>query len=196
MVSTPEADPAYNVATGSDVPTWWPHPDGYEMVLPAGWRGIAIEDEGTEDIVDAVIAANPELTEPIAEVVDASDLRISAIATSETIEGKVAPLMLVLAEPKAGRKWYAVKEDARERLGDLPGLDGRMTSNEYRLPSAEGIRYDYVILDEHLGEIFVRSWLFKFGPWVYIVNFVVSADLANDAGVDFDSIQDSLRFGA
>ena len=50
--------------------------------------------------------------------------------------------------------------------------------------------------DRHLGEILVRSWLFKWGRWAYLVNFVVSADLANEAGADFDAIQDSLQFGA
>lgn len=194
--SSPEAEPANDAATSSAPSTWWQHPDGYEMVLPAGWKGIAVGDQESDQIIDAVSAANPGLGERIQSVVGESDLRISAIATNGVMDDQVAPLLVVLAEPRGGRKWYVVKEDTRQRLAELPGLRGGLTPHQYQLPSAEGVRYDYTIEDEDLGEIRVRSWLFKWGRSAYLVNFVVAADLSNDAGADFDAIQDSLQFGA
>ena len=195
-VSSPEAEPADSAATSSDSSTWWQHPDGYEMVLPVGWRGVAVEAEDTTEIIDAVSAANPDLGSRIQSVIGSSELRVSAIATNGLIEGKVAPLLVVLAEPRGGRKWYVVKEDTWQRLSLLPGLSGGLAPHEYQLPSAKGVRYDFTIVDEDLGEIRVRSWLFKWGRSAYLVNFLVSAELANDANADFDAIQDSLQFGA
>lgn len=195
-VSSPEAEPADGAATSSAPPTWWQHPDGYEMVLPAGWTGVAVDPAESGGIIEAVSAANPQLGERIDLVVGGSNLRVSAIATNGVIEGKVAPLLVVLAEPRSGRKWYVVKEDTRQRLAGLPGLSGGFTPHQYRLPSAEGVRYDFTIVDDDLGEIRVRSWLFKWGRSAYLVNFVVSADLADAASADFDAIQDSLQFGA
>lgn len=197
--SSPEVDPAASAAESSGSSTWWQHPDGYEMVLPPGWTGVAVEADQTDDLVAAVAAANPGLGERIEAVIGGRDLRISAIATKGVIEGKVAPLLVVIAEPKRGRKWPVVKEDIRHRLGGLPGLlRGGFSPVEYQLPHAAGVRYDFTLIDEDLGlgEIRVRSWLFKWGPSAYLVNFVVSADLADDAGTDFDDIQDSLQFGA
>ena len=46
---------------------------------------------------------------------------------------------------------------------------------------AEGVRFDYSIADPDLGELRVRSYLFRFGRRAYLVNFVASADLADDA---------------
>lgn len=193
-VSSPEADPA-SAVVGSDTSTWWQHPDGYEMVLPAGWSGVAVDAAETEALIQAVDEANPGMGDRIEDVVDGSDMRVSAIATSGEVAGKVAPVMLVLAEPKAGRKPFAIKEDVKQRIGDLPGLNGRLAPHEVQLPHATGVRYDYTIMDEDLGEVSVRSWLFRYGRWVYLVNFFASADLADDAAGDFDEIQDSLSIG-
>jgi len=194
-VSSPEVDPADSAAAGSGSSTWWQHPDGYEMVLPPGWNHLAVAPDQTDEIVDAIDAANPGLAVRIESVVGDTDLRVSAIAVSDVIDGQVGPLLVVLAEPKSGRKWYGIKEDTRARIGDLPGLRGGITPHQYQLPSAEGVRYDFTIVDEDLDEIRVRSWLFKWANSVYLVNFVVSAELVNDAGADFDFIQDSLQFG-
>lgn len=194
--SSPEADPGDGAAASGASSTWWQHPDGYEMVLPAGWTGVAVPAHETDDLIAAVAAANPGLGDRIEGIVSGTDLRVSAIATRGVIEGKVAPLMLVLAEPRQGRKWYVVKEDTRTRLSGLPGLFGGITPHEYRLPSAKGVRYDFTVQDDDLGEIRVRSWLFKWGRDAYLVSFVVAADLSDAAGSDFDAIQDSLQFGA
>ncbi|MEX1295297.1 MAG: hypothetical protein AB1Z67_03905 [Candidatus Limnocylindrales bacterium] len=195
-MSSPEAEPAEGAAPDSAPSTWWQHPDGYEMVLPAGWTGIAVDAQESSEIIDAIGAANPGLGDRIDQVLADTDLRVSAIATGAVVEGKVAPLLLVLAEPRSGRKWYVVKEDTNQRLAGLPGLRGDFSPHQYQLPSAEGVRYDFTIVDDDLGEIRVRSWLFKWGRSAYLVNFVVSADLADGAETDFDAIQDSLQFGA
>ena len=125
-----------------------------------------------------------------------SDARISAIATNGIVEGKVPPALLVLAEPKAGRKPSAIKEDVYQRISSLPGLSGAVAPHDVRLPKAESVRYDYTLVDETLGVIHVRSFLIRFGRTVYLVNFVASADLASGAAADFDEIQNSLRFGS
>ena len=194
--STPEADLADSAAEGSETSTWWQHPDGYEMVLPAGWSGVAVAASETDGLIDAIDAANPGLGERMRDVLGESDVRVSAIAARETIEGKVPPSLLVLAEPKAGRKPYAIKEDVHQRISGLDGLSGVLAPHDVQLRKAEGVRYDYTISDSTLGEIRVRSYLIRFGETFYLVNFLASADLAGDAASDFDEIQDSLKFGA
>ena len=195
-LSTPEVDPAESAAESSDDSTWWQHPSGYEMVLPAGWAGVAVEAEASDDFIQAVDESDAGLGERIEEVIGESDVQISAIAANGVIEGQVAPVLLVLAEPVAGRKNHVIKDDVYARLSDLPGLNGGLAPHDVRLPKAKGVRYDYTISDPALGEIRVRSYLFRWGKTVYLVNFVASADLADEAAPDFDSIQDSLQFGA
>ena len=194
-LSSPEAELADDAAAGGGSPTWWQHPDGYEMVLPAGWTGVAVDASATDSLIRAVDAANPGLGDRMADVVGGSNVRVSAIATSGEVAGKVAPVMLVLAEPKAGRKPFAIKEDVKQRISSLPGLSGRLAPHEVQLPYATGVRYDYTLMDEDLGEVSVRSWLFRYGRWVYLVNFVASSDLADAAAADFDEIQNSLSIG-
>jgi hypothetical protein len=195
VVSTPEAEPADSAAESIEQSTWWQHPDGYEMVLPAGWSGVAVDALETEGLIEAVEAANVGLGDRIEEVLGTSEVRVSAIAIKGLVEDKVPPVLLVLAEPVAGRKNHVIKEDVSERIGNLPGLSGGLAPHDVQLPAAKGVRYDFTIFDPDLGEILVRSWLFRYGSWVYLVNFVVSADLAEDAALEFDEIQDSLRLG-
>ncbi len=194
--SAPEAEPADSAADGSDESTWWQHPSGYEMVLPAGWSGVAVDPEDTDELIAAVDESNAGLGERIDEVIGESDVHVSAIAVSGVVEGKVAPVLLVLAEPVAGRKNHVIKDDIYARISSLPGLSGGLAPHDVRLPKAKGVRYDYTISDPNLGEVRVRSYLFRWGKTVYLVNFVASADLADGAASDFDSIQDSLQFGA
>ena len=196
VVPAPEVEPADGAAEGSEASTWWQHPSGYEMVLPAGWTGVAVEPEETEELIGAVDEADAGLGERIDEVIGEDDVHVSAIAANGVVEGHVAPVLLVLAEPVAGRKNHAIKDDVYERISNLPGLNGGLAPHDVRLPKAKGVRYDYTISDPTLGEIRVRSYLFRFGKTVYLVNFVASADLADEAAPDFDSIQDSLQFGA
>jgi hypothetical protein len=192
----PEAEPADGADEVSEASTWWQHPSGYEMVLPAGWTGVAVEPEESEELIGAVDEADSGLGERIDEVIGDDDVHVSAIAANGVVEGQVAPVLLVLAEPVAGRKNHVIKDDVYERISNLPGLSGGLAPHDVRLPKAKGVRYDYTISDPALGEIRVRSYLFRFGKTVYLVNFVASAELADEAAPDFDSIQDSLQFGA
>jgi hypothetical protein len=194
--SAPEAEPADSAADGGGVSTWWQHPSGYEMVLPAGWSGVAVDPDQTDELIVAVDAANVGLGDRITEVIGDSEIHVSAIAVNGVVEGKVAPILLVLAEPVAGRKNHVIKDDVYARLSGLPGLSGGLAPHDVRLPKAKGVRYDYTVSDPTLGEIRVRSYLFRWGKTVYLVNFVAAADLADGAAPDFDSIQDSLQFGA
>ena len=166
------------------------------MVLPAGWSGMAMDPGQTDELISAVDEANAGLGERIDEVIGEDEVHVSAIAVNGIVEGKVAPILLVLAEPVAGRKNHAIKDDVYARLSSLPGLSGGLAPHDVRLPKAKGVRYDYTISDPALGEIRVRSYLFKWANSAYLVNFIVSADLINEAGSDFDSIQNSLQFGA
>lgn len=191
-----EVEPVESAAESGDDSTWWQHPSGYEMVLPAGWAGMAVEPDATDDLIEAVDASNAGLGERIGEVIGESDVHVSAIAANGVVEGKVAPVLLVLAEPVAGRKNHVIRDDVYARLSDLPGLSGGLAPHDVLLPKAKGVRYDYTIADPALGEIRVRSYLFRWGKMVYLVSFVASADLADEAAPDFDSIQDSLQFGA
>ncbi len=193
--SSPEADPAVDPASSSDQPTWWPHPDGYAMVLPAGWSGMAVDHDQTDEIVASVTAAMPELGARIDLVLEESQARVSAIALDPTADGEVAPLLVVLAQATEGRRLHAIKSDVRERINGLPNRSGPLSAHDVALPTAKGMRFDYTIDDPDLGELRVFSYLFRFGRTAYLVNFVASAEVAGEAELMFDAIANSLRFG-
>jgi hypothetical protein len=195
VASTPEADPAELAVPGSEGSTWWQHPDGYEMVLPAGWSGVAVAATETPGLIDAIDAANRGLGERIEVALGDSDVRVSAIAAGAAVDGTVSPALLVLAEPVAGRKNGVIRADVLEKISGIEGLSGTLAPHDVQLPEAKGVRYDYSIVDPDLGEVRVRSLLFRYGGWVYLVNFVASAELADGATADFDEIMNSLKFG-
>jgi len=196
VVSSPEAGPAVDdAATGSDAAMWWPHPDGYAMVLPAGWSGVAVERDGTDDLLDAVTATLPGPGARMADVLAGSKTRVSALAVDTSATGDVPAALVVLAEPTDGRRAHAIKTDVRERIHELPGLTGPLSAHDVALPTAKGVRFDYTIDDADLGELRIFSYLFRFGRTAYLVNFVASADAAGEAESVFYAIADSLRFG-
>ena len=121
------------------------------MVLPAGWSGVAVDLSDTDDLVEAVDAANPGLGDRIDAVIGGTEVRVSAIAARGEIEGEVPPVLLVLTEPRDGRKKHVVKSDVYDRISTLDGLDGGLAPHDVRLPAAEGVRYDYTITDADLG---------------------------------------------
>ena len=195
-VSSPEADPAAeNAAAGSDSAMWWPHPDGYAMVLPAGWSGVAVGKGQTDELLDAVAATTPGLASRMGGVLDGGDARVSAIATDPSAEGEVPPVLVVLAQPTNGRRLHAIKTGVRGEISGLPGLSGVLSAHDVQLPTAKGVRFDYTVDDPDLGELRVFSYLFRFGRQSYLVNFVASADVADEAEEIFDEIANSLRFG-
>jgi len=194
--SSPEASLAVDDATShGGAPVWWPHPDGYAMVLPAGWSGVAVERDGTDAIIDAVALATPQLAQRMDNVLRRSKARVSAFAADPSVLEGGTPVLVVLAQPTDGRKKYAIKNDVRERIDDLPGRAGPLSAHDIVLPTADGVRFDYEISDPDLGELRVFSYLFRPGRTAYLVNFVVAADQADEAEQIFDGIVSSLRFG-
>ena len=193
--SSPEADAAADAADDSASAMWWPHPDGYAMVLPAGWSGVAVERGQTDDLIDAVDAAMPGLAARMAGVLDGSKARVSAIAADPSAEDEMTPLLLVLAQPTEGKRAHAVKSRVREQINGLPGLSGLIAPHDVVLPTAKGVRFDYTIDDPDLGELRVRSYLFRFGKQAYLVNFVAPEAGADEVEALFDEVADSLRFG-
>ena len=195
-VSSPEADPAADGAADDSAPAqWWPHPDGYAMVLPAGWSVVAVEDGQSEELIAAAAAAMPGLGGRISDVLDGTQTTISAVAVSGAAEAAVPPMMLVLVQPTDGQKAHAMKTEVRERISALPGLSSPLSAHDVALPSARGVRFDYTIDDPDLGELRVFSYLFRFGMHAYLVNFVTTTDLTSETEAVFDSIAASLRFG-
>lgn len=191
---SPESDPAADPAADSgEFPTWWPHPAGYAMVLPAGWAGVVIEPGQTDVLIAEVSQSLPGLSQRMVDVLDGTKVWLSAIAADPVANGD--PILLVLAEPIEGRRPHAIKTDVRQRIQDLPGRMGPLSAHDVILPTAEGVRFDYTIVDSDLGELRVFSYLFGFGRTAYLVNFVASVDVADEAEVVFDAIAASIRFG-
>ncbi len=194
--SSPEADPAADpAAESSESAMWWPHPDGYAMVLPAGWTGAAVGHDQSDELIAAIAQTMPGLGARMSDVLESSGARVSAFAVKRSVGDDPTPVLLVLAQPTDGRKAHAIKTDVRERIDGLPGRAGPTSAHDVELPTAKGFRFDYTIVDDDLGELRVFSYLFRFGRTAYLVNFVATADLADEAEVVFDDIARSLRFG-
>lgn len=195
-VSSPEVSATDPAAVGSDAETWWPHPDGYAMELPAGWSSMAVASDRTGELVATVALSLPGLADRIGDVIDGSKVRVSAIAAGPVIEGESVLVLVVLAQPTEGRRAREVKAHVRDQIISLPGLTSQPVSpHDVVLSTAEGVRFDYAVDDPDLGELRVRSYLFRFGRQAYLVNFVAAADVAEEAEAIFDQIADSLRFG-
>jgi hypothetical protein len=196
----PESSPAVAAvdpaAVGSGAPTWWPHPEGYAMELPAGWSSMAVASDQTDELVATVALGLPGLASRIGGVIDGTPVRVSAIAAGPVFEGGAAVVLVVLAQPTEGRRAREVKAYVREQIAVLPGLTSQpVSAHDVVLDTAQGVRFDYTIDDPDLGEMSIRSYLFRFGRQAYLVNFVAGADVAEEAEVIFDQIADSLRFG-
>jgi hypothetical protein len=187
-------DPA-DASTGSDEATWWPLPDGYAMVLPPGWSGVALSDTQVNQLVDAVGADHPDLVGRIDDVLEVTDSRVSAIAGDPEAAGDLAPLLVILTQPIGDRPAHAVKAQVKEQIAGLPGLSGGPFRADVSLPTVNGVRFDFSLDDPDLGSIQVRSYLVRFAGDAYLVCFVAAADDFEDAEATFESIVSSLRFG-
>ena len=194
-VSSPDVGAIDPAVDDSEVATWWPHPDGYAMDLPAGWSAMAVASDGTDELLAAMTAGLPDLGPRIAVVLDGSDVRVSAIAVPMTADGQISQVLLVLAQPTAGMRAREVKAHVREQITGLPGLVTPISPHDVVLNAAKGVRFDYTIVDDDLGELRVRSYLFRFGREAFLVNFIAGSDVAEEAEDLFDEIADSLRFG-
>ena len=180
---------------GSGDATWWPHPDGYAMVLPPGWSGAAVDDAQVAQLVDALAVERPELASRIGTVLESTGSRVSAVAADPTVTEDLAPLLLVLAQPTEGEQAHAVKSAVKEQIASLPGLDGGPFRDDDTLPSARGVRYDFSLLDPDLGALQVSSYLFRYGGGAYLVCFIAPLDDIEAAEPIYEAIAASLRFG-
>lgn len=195
-VSSPAVTPADPVADTNEAVTWWPHPDGYSLDLPAGWSGLAVEAEQADALIDALGSTMPTLAARIEGLLVAGNVRVSAIAADTEADGELTPFLVVLAQPTEGRRAREVKAHVREQIYALPGLtDEPFAPHDVILNSAKWVRFDYSVADPDLGEMRVRSYLFRFGREAYLVNFVVGAAFAEQAESIFDEMAESLRFG-
>jgi hypothetical protein len=184
-----------DAVAGDSEATWWPLSDGYAMVLPAGWSGLAVDDAQVSQLIDALAASGSALGPRIREVLEATGTRVSAIAGDPSATEDLSPLLIVLAQPTGDRQAHAVKSQVKDQISSLPGLSGGPFRDDITLPTAKGVRFDFSIEDPDLGALQVRSYLFRFGGDAYLVCFVAPADSFEEAESLFDAIAASLRFG-
>jgi hypothetical protein len=184
-----------DVVQGNGDSTWWPHPDGYAMVLPPGWSGAALGQDQVGLLVDALSTGSPELAARIEGVLSITNSRVSAVAGDLGAAGEFAPLLVVLAQPTEDRQAHAVKSMVKEQIASLPGLSGGPFRDDVTLPTAKGVRFDFSLQDPDLGALQVRSYLFRFGGDAYLVCFVAPTGDFDDAESLFETIALSLRFG-
>ncbi len=180
---------------GSGDVTWWPHPDGYAMVLPPGWSGAAVDDAQVSQVIDALAVESPELADRIETVLDTTASRVSAVAADPSPTEGLAPLLVVLAQPTDDQPAHAVKSRVKEQIASLPGLSGGPFRDDVMLPTAKGVRFDFSVVDPDLGALQVRSYLFRFGGEAYLVCFIAALDEFEAAEPIFEVIAASLRFG-
>lgn len=188
------ADTSGDAAQGGTSGTWWPHPDGYAMDLPAGWFGIGVDRLQTTQLIDAAGSTLPGLAARMSAVLGSAALRVSGIAGDPSTIGP-GPMLLVLAQPSEGRRNHEMKLDVKGQISQLPGLSAPPFLKDAGLPRARGWRFDYSIQDQDLGALRVRSYLFRYGPDAYLVSFIAPEASADDADALFDAIAESIRFG-
>ena len=196
VVSASEDEPAADAtAEGTASATWWPLPEGYQMTLPPGWSGVELDRAGTARVLSAMGASHPALVERVEGVLGDTRSRVSAVAGDPTQTGELVPVLLVLSQPTDGRKPHEIKQHIRRQIAQLPGISAKPIVQDASLTAARGWRFDYSIDDPDLGELRVRSYLFRYGRDAYLVNFVASESAADDLDALFDEIAESLRFG-
>lgn len=195
-LSASERDSSVAAASGSaPEDSWWPHPDdGYAMVLPSGWSAVALDEAQADRLIDTIGTIYPGLASRVHAVMASTNARPSAIAGDPSDPSDVA-FLLVLAQPTSERRGHEVKRWVREQIASLPGLTDGPYPHDARLPTAKGWAFDYSIDDPDVGELRVRSYVFRFGSQAYYVNFIASAGGTDEAEAVFDAIAQSLRFG-
>lgn len=173
---------------------WWPHPDGYHMDLPTGWFGVPLERAQANRLINAVNASYPGLAERMRSVLGDTGSRVSAVA-GDPIGGQSGPVMLVLAQPKDGKRAHEIKQHVKKQISQLPGLVATPILQDAAVDTRQAWRFDYSLADQDLGTLRVRSYLVRWGDEAYLVSFVAPEATADEADILFDAIVDSLKFG-
>lgn len=175
--------------------TWWPHPHGYAMALPAGWSGVVLDPVRTDQLIDALALVQPDLASRVRLVIEASGAEVSSIAVDTSAGVPTPPFAIVLIQPTDGARARVVKSRVADAIAALPGIQGEPVRRDERLSDAQSVRFDYAIDDPDLGLLQLRSHLVRFGGQAYLVSFVAQAGSFEAAGLDFEAIAESIRFG-
>ena len=182
-------------ATASGTPTWWAHPHGYAMTLPAGWVALDLEASSTERLLSVLDDVHPGAAERAREVLATTGARGSMLAVDLGSDRDLPPLMLILAEDAAGIRPRQLKVLVADQVAGLPGLRGLPVRTDERRNDAGSVRFDYTIDDPDLGPVRVRSSLYRYGGQAYVVSFIAPESAFDSARSDFETIASSLRFG-
>ena len=191
--------PPSDAADGSVDATWWPHPDGYAMVLPAGWSGVAVDRADTAGLIDAVDAANAGLGDAHRRRPRRQRRRASAPSLPTRHRRRRGRARAAGAGRSRRRQAQPTpsRTTCAEQISNLPGLDGGLRAARRRAAQRpRACASTTPSIDPDLGELSVRSYLFRFGRQAYLVNFVAS-DGRRRRGCRGSSTRspDSLRFG-
>jgi hypothetical protein len=191
--TTSEDGPSDAESPGS--PTWWAHPHGYAMSLPAGWAAIDLETSSTEQLLSALGEEHAGAAQRARAVLAAAGARVSMIGVDLRDHRDIAPVMIVLAEDAAGMRPRPLKVLIGDQIAELPGLRAAPVRTDERRNEAGSVRFDYTIDDADLGALRVRSILYRYGGQAYLVSFVAPEAAFDAARSDFELIAASLRFG-
>ena len=190
-----EASPGEPGAAVSDAPTWWAHPHGYAMSLPAGWVAIDLDGGTTEELLSALGATLPGVEERVRGVLAATGAQGSMLAVDLASDREVPAMMLVLSQENDGIRPRQLKALVEEQVGSLPGLRGTPLRTDERRNETGSVRFDYAIDDPDLGALRIRSSLYRFGGQAYVVSYIAQESGLDEARSDFEAIAASLRFG-
>ena len=193
--SPSEGGGSSDAATAASSPTTWWHPDGYTLSVPGGWSIMAVGRAQEDQFLDAVEGSHPGVAERMSGVLAGTRARVSAIAADMSLDADLSPVMIILAQPTNGERVRAVKTRVRQQISDLPGRSGTVLKNDVHFPAASGAQFDYSLEDADLGQLRVRSYLFRYLSQAYLVSFVASADEFEAAESVFAAMAMSLRFG-
>jgi hypothetical protein len=165
------------------------------MALPVGWAGLALDPTRTDQLMDALTAAEPGLAGRIRVVLETSSAEVSSVAVDAASGAALPPTVIVLVQPTDGARARVVKAQVADAIAALPGIQGEPARRDERLSDAQSVRFDYTIIDPDLGAIRVRSHLVRFGGLAYLVSFAAAAESFEAAAPEFEAIAESIRFG-
>jgi hypothetical protein len=182
-------------ATASESPTWWAHPHGYAMSLPAGWVALDLEVSSTDELLSALEDEQPGAAQRVRQVLATTGARGSMLAVDLGSDRDLPPIVLILAEDAAGIRPRQLKTLVEDQVASLPGIRAVPVRTDERRNDAGSVRFDYTIDDPDLGALRVRSSLYRYGGHAYVVSFIAPEAAFDAARSDFEIIAASLRFG-
>lgn len=189
-----EFDPSATTAPAAS-PTELSSPDGYSLMLPAGWVGTRTNGEATRAALEAVTAGDGLLGEEATALFEITDADLSMVAanTSQIPVTTVPPVMAILVIPS-----QRGSADTQQRLDDILGSLATVTSEiQHTVASVragDAQRYDLTVAGDLLT-VQIRLYLFTIGDDGIVILFGSDPAIAGDASADMEAIVKSLRFG-